>query len=283
MAVDIYQMITDKIIEEMEKGNVVWEKGWRGTADGAFNRITKTPYSFLNQMLLAHSGEYATFKQWQSLGGKIKKGSKSEMVVFWKQMVIKGDPDAKEEKDKKDKVIPILRYYNVFHISQIEGVEPLNKDDVEMINYNPIDEAENVINNYVQRETGLRIIDELGDKACYSESQDLIVVPLKEQFTSINEYYSTKFHEMTHSTGSKKRLKRLETGRFGSEKYSKEELIAEIGSAMLMSYCNIETDDTFRNSVGYLQSWISKLRDDKKLIVQASSKAEKAVKYILAM
>ena len=108
---------------------------------------------------------------------------------------------------------------------------------------------------------------------------------MKEQYKAINEYYSTTFHELTHSTGHKNRLNRLQTGAvaaFGGEEYSKEELVAEIGSASLMNMLGIETTKTFRNSAAYIQSWLKVLKNDNKFIVSAASKAEKAVNYILA-
>ena len=122
------------------------------------------------------------------------------------------------------------------------------------------------------------------NKAFYSPSYDRVVVPMKEQYENINEYYSTTFHELTHSTGHKSRLDRLETGAiasFGSETYSKEELVAEIGSASLMNMLGIETPQTFKNSTAYIQNWLQVLKNDNRFIVSASSKAEKAVNYIL--
>ncbi len=115
---------------------------------------------------------------------------------------------------------------------------------------------------------------------------------MKQQFQVVNEYYSTTFHEITHSTGHKTRLDRLQTGQiaaFGSEEYSKEELVAEIGSATLMNLLGIETVKTFRNTTvktfrnttAYIQSWLNVLKNDNKFIVSASSKAEKAVNFIL--
>lgn len=122
------------------------------------------------------------------------------------------------------------------------------------------------------------------NRAYYRPSDDSVVVPLKEQYKNINEYYSTIFHELTHSTGHKNRLNRLQTGAvaaFGSETYSKEELVAEIGSASLMNLLGIETPKTFRNSAAYIQSWLKVLKNDNKFIVSASSKAEKAVNFII--
>lgn len=276
MAKNVYEMVTDRIIEELEKGVIPWKKPWKSISNGAYNRVSKKPYSLLNQLMLKHEGEYATFKQWQEMGGKIKKGAKSEFVVFWKMLSVE------EEKDGATitKTIPMLRYYNVFHISQVEGIEPL--EAVETIHNEPIEEAEKVKNGYSVREN-IQFIEEVGNKAFYSPSGDYICIPCKEQFEKINEYYSTAFHEMIHSTGHKKRLDRLVNAKFGSEKYSKEELVAEIGSAMILNELGIETPDTFENSTAYIQSWLQVLKNDNKFIVSASGKAEKAVKYIIGI
>lgn len=278
---NVYEMVTERIIAELEKGVIPWEKPWTGVRSGAFNRVSKRPYSLLNQMLLKHTGEYATYKQWQDLGGQVKKGEKSEIVVFWK--IFEAEETNKDTGEKETKKIPLLRYYNVFHISQVEGVEPLApeqlNDEVE-----PIEEADKIITDYITREH-IEFTECRSNEAYYSPSQDAVVVPMKEQYKVINEYYSTTFHELTHSTGHKNRLNRLETGAvaaFGSETYSKEELVAEIGSASLMNLLGIETVKTFRNSAAYIQSWLQVLRNDNKFIVSASSKAEKAVNYILA-
>lgn len=278
MAKSVYEMVTDRIIAELEKGNIPWKKPWKGCANGAYNKVSKKPYSLLNQIMLQHDGAYATFKQWQELGGKVKKGAKSEFVVFWKMLKVE-----EEEKDgaKITKTIPMLRYYNVFHISQIEGVE--NTDTPELKPQEPIAEAEKIKDGYAKREN-IRIIEEVSNQAFYSPSGDYISVPDKKQFEKINEYYSTLFHEMVHSTGHKKRLDRLVNGAsFGNEKYSKEELVAEIGSAMILNQIGIETQDTFTNSSAYIQSWLKVLKNDSKFIVSASGKAEKAAKYIMGI
>lgn len=276
---DIYQEVTNRIIEQLEKGNIPWQKPWGGIIGngGAYNRVTKKPYSLLNQMLLMHDGEYASFKQWSNMGGKIKKGEHPEMVVFWKIM----NKEEEENGNIVKKTIPMLRYYNVFHISQVDGVEP---KEVEKTEHEPIKEAEDIISAYDNRET-IKMIDVIGDEAYYAPSRDYLQVPVKEQYKDIAEYYSTKFHEMIHSTGHKSRLGRFaETAAiapFGSEDYSKEELIAEIGSACLMNYIGIETPKTFKNSAAYIQSWLRVLKNDKRMIVSAGGKAQKAVEYIL--
>ncbi len=153
-------------------------------------------------MLLTHNGEYATFKQWVELGGHIKKGEKSEIIVFWK---IQPREEIKEDGTKEVIQVPMLRYYNVFHISQIEGVEPLELKRSEL---SPIESAEKVINDYVEREH-IKLECTVSNQAYYSPTSDLVHLPLIEQFDNIEEYYSTAFHELTHSSGHKNRLNRI--------------------------------------------------------------------------
>ena len=280
MAKSVYEMVTDRIISQLKQGVIPWQKPFTGIRSGAYNRISKKSYSLLNQMLLQYDGEYATFKQWESLGGHIRKGEKSEIVVFWKIQPVE---DIREDGTKQVKQIPLLRYFNVFHISQVDGVEPLPKDALNDIE--PIEKAESILHDYWNREN-ITVEHVKGNDAYYSPSRDLIRLPLFEQFTDANEYYSTAFHESVHSTMKENRCNRTEDrkGRlvaFGSNEYSKEELVAEIGSANLMNIIGIETKKSFRNSTAYIQNWLSVLENDVKFIVSASGRAEKAADYIL--
>ena len=278
---NVYQMVTDRIIAELEKGRIPWNKPWTGVRDRAFNRISKKPYSLINQMLLKHNGEYATFKQWQDLGGHVRKGEKSEIVVFWK---IYEKEELNDNGEKEVKKIPLLRYINVFHISQVDGIKPLPAEKLNN-DIKPIEQADKIIIDYVTREH-IDFHETKSNKAFYSPSSDRVVVPLKEQYQNANEYYGTTFHELTHSTGHKTRLDRLENGvvaAFGSETYSKEELVAEMGSANILNILGIETQQTFKNSAAYIQNWLQVLKNDNKFIVSAASKAEKAVNFILGI
>lgn len=280
MSKSVYEMVTDKIIEQLESGVIPWKKPWTGVRSGAFNRISKKPYSLLNQMMLKHEGEYATFKQWANLGGHVRKGEKSEIVCFWKIQPIE---EKQEDGTKITKQIPLLRYYNVFHISQVDGVEPLQEEEPNDIK--PIEKAENVLHDYWTREN-ITVKHMAGNRAYYSPTLDMICLPLFEQFTDSSEYYSTAFHESVHSTMKEDRCNRAEDRKgklvaFGSADYSKEELCAEIGSAAILNIIGIETKGSFINSAAYIQNWLSVLRNDVKFIVSASSKAEKAVKYIM--
>lgn len=218
MAKSVYEMVTERIINQLEQGVVPWQKPWTGVRSGAYNRISKKSYSLLNQMLLQHDGEYATFKQWESLGGHVRKGEKSEIVVFWKIQPVE---DIREDGTKQVKQIPLLRYFNVFHISQVDGVEPLPKDALNDIE--PIEKAESILHDYWNREN-ITVEHVKGNDAYYSPSRDLIRLPLFEQFTDANEYYSTAFHESVHSTMKENRCNRTEDrkGRlvaFGSNEY----------------------------------------------------------------
>ena len=278
-SLNVYEMVTERIIKQLEQGTIPWQKPWTGVRSGAFNRVSKKPYSLINQAILEKPGEYASFKQWKDLGGHIKKGAKAEMVVFWKIIDVEEKNDKGEIEKKK---LPLLRYYNVFHISQVEGVEPLKeKLNTEI---EPIEEADRIIKNYVDREH-ITFKECISDKAFYRPMTDTVIVPLKEQFKNTNSFYQVAFHEITHSTGAQKRLDRdiKELAPFGSEIYSKEELVAELGSAFLINHLGIETEGTFNNSASYIESWLQVLRNDNKFIVSASSKAEKAVNYILGI
>lgn len=277
MSKNVYQMVTDRILEQLSIGVIPWEKPWTGSDKGAYNRISKKPYSLINQLLLEYPTEYATIKQWNSIGGKVKRGSKAEFVIFWKvHEYIERNEDGEEIK----RAVPLLRYIPVFSINDIEGVEPLDRPTRE---HEPIAEAEKIKNDYIRRE-GILFEECITDEAYYSPSRDLVHVPNKEQYERIEAYYSTLYHELIHSTGSVKRLSRLDNtanSHFGSESYSKEELVAEIGSAMILNIIGIETAKSFKNSSAYIQSWLGVLKNDNKFIVSASARAEKAVEYLL--
>ena len=272
---DIYSEITARIMEQMEQGIIPWQKPWIACGK-AISRTTGKPYSLLNQMLLGRPGEYLTFKQCQDAGGKVKKGEKSQMVVFWKWI------EAEDEETHEKKEVPFLRYYNVFHIDPCEGVNPKHTTETSFPDGAAADEAaQAIIADYLNRES-VKLTHQEGDRAFYRPATDEIVLPLLRQFHSTAEYYSTAFHEITHSTGHEKRLNRLEKiAFFGSDAYSKEELVAEIGAATLVNHCGIETSSSLRNNAAYIQNWLKVLKDDKRFIVSAAGKAEKAVSLIL--
>lgn len=276
MSKSVYEIVTERIISEMEKGVIPWRKPWKGGM-AKFNRVSKKGYSWLNSMMLPYEGEYASLKQWNELGGSIKAGEKGFIVTYWNWLdKVDGVNDDGTPHIKK---IPFLRYYRVWHISQVEGVEPLPEDAIK--DNMEIESAEDIVYEYFFREPCKLYVEE-SDRAYYMPMTDEVHVPELKQFVCSEEYYSTLFHEMTHSTGHESRLNRINSiAAFGGENYSKEELVAEMGSAMLCSVAGLDDKKTFKNSVAYLQNWLSVLRNDPKMIVSASSKAEKAVEYIL--
>lgn len=276
---DIQAEITNRIIAELEKGNIPWQKPWFG-AGNAIKRSNGEAYSLLNEMLLGGPGEYASFKQIQEAGGKVRKGAKGRMVVFWKMLRVE-DKDTHEEK-----IIPLLKYSTVFRIGDdTENIAPkyYTAEGSTKAHAEPIEAAQAALDAYIQR-SGVSFQNVPGDEAYYSPARDLISLPEMKQFRHGDEYYSTAFHEAVHSTGHKSRLNRFNDGspaHFGSETYSKEELVAELGSASILNALGIESADTFRNSAAYIQSWLGALRHDKTMLVSASSRAQKAVNLIL--
>ena len=281
MAKNVYQMVTDRVIEQMQQGIIPWHRPWTGAADGAMNYVTRRPYSLLNQLLLGRDGEWLTWKQIQDCGGKLKKGAKAGMVVYYGKFVAKKE---KEDGTVEEKEIPVLKYYNVFHLSDCTGIESKIENDVHTTT-GPIDAAEDIINGYLTSEDAPRFHnDQPSNRAYYAPSTDTVVVPMISQYEIAEEYYSTTFHELTHSTMTESRCNRRaenERAACGSENYSREELVAELGAAMLCTVSGLDNDKAFKNSVAYLQGWLKALKNDNKMMVWAASRAEKAARYIM--
>jgi antirestriction protein ArdC len=281
---DAYEMVTNEIIKSLEKGIVPWKKPWN--VEGGLmpiNVANNKPYNGINVLILAcqpyASNVWGTFKQWKDKGGYVRKGEESTVVCFWK-FLTKKDENGDIEYDSKGREmkIPLLRYYRIFNAEQIEGIE-LDKytpQPIEPNEFTPIAKAEKIVAEMPNCPT----IKHGGNVACYSPSLDIVNMPKAEQFHSNGEYYSTLFHELSHSTGHKTRVGRdLSPTSFGSESYSKEELVAEISACFLCS--NVGIEQTFDNSTAYIKGWLKKLKDDKKLIISAASQAKKSATYIM--
>lgn len=268
---DVYELVTNRIIEQLEKGVVAWQKPFLDSK--AVNWVTQKAYRGINTLLL-EEGEYATFKQIKEAGGKVKAGAKGSIVVFWKFL-------EKENEDGETVKFPLLKYYNVFEINtQVEGLK--SKRQPRNFTNKPIEEAQKVIDNFINKP---RIKYSPGG-AYYVPSYDFINMPHMKDFISSEQFYSTFFHELVHSTGHKDRLNRegiKDVVTFGSEVYSKEELVAEMGASLLCGVVGIDTDKIYQNSAAYLQSWLNALKNDKKLLITAAGQAQKAVDYILGV
>lgn len=280
MSTKVYELVTQRIINELEKGYIPWQKPWTGIAGGAVSHVTGKAYSMLNQWMLDLPGEYLSFNQIKTEKGTLMKGSKAKIIVFFKLYKV---TDVDTAGVKRDRFIPLLRYYNVFHISQCEGIKAKYLPVLPSKCFNPIEEAERIAAEFSQREN-VPIHHVQQDRAFYSPRTDSITLPAKSQFEDSAEYYSTLFHEITHASGHEKRLNRFSfdsVWRESKEDYSKEELIAEIGAATILATLNIETQSSFKNSTAYIQNWVKALKDDSRMIISAASKAEKAIAYIL--
>lgn len=274
---DVYNEVTSRIINTLEAGVIPWRKPWTGGNCGCISYSTGKPYSLLNHLLLGGvSGEYATFKQIQQQGGHVRRGEKAHMVVFWKPYETVDDETGEVEKHF------YLRYYSVFNLLQCENINPRWAVSVTPAsNLQPDEAAEAVITDYISR-NGVHLTVTQSDRAFYQPSTDEVVVPELSQYQKVEQYYSTLFHEMIHSTGHPSRLNRIsDVAAFGSHEYSREELCAELGAAFLVNSVGLETEASFTNSVGYVQGWLQALKNDKRLVVSAAGAAEKALSLII--
>lgn len=279
-------MVTDRIVEMLQQGIIPWRRPWKGgkatPEDSAISYTSRRAYSPINQWLLGNvPGEYLTWKEIKKLGGSVKKGAKAGMVVFFTKAEYK-----KVEDDGTETLVtyPLLKYYNVFHISQTEGIKSRVKPGEVVEEVQGDSNADMIIADYVARE-GIKFRnDRDSSRAYYCPGTDEVVVPRISQYSQAAEYYSTTIHELTHSTMKASRCDREEENRgsrFGNMEYSREELVAEIGAAMLCSRTGVSIERAFKNSVAYIQSWLKALKNDNKMIIWASSRAEKAAKFIL--
>ncbi len=262
----VAQIVTNKIICKLNKGIVPWHKPWFQFP--AINNMTGNVYKGINQLIL-DGGEYLTFNQIKQLRGKLKKGSHAEQVIFY--------TETEDEEDEKIITKRIIKYYNVFNIANTEGIESKFKGEYK--DNNTIENCEKIINNYLDK-TGMKIKKERC-KGYYAPTADIINVPNIELFDSSEHYYSTVFHEIAHSTGHQTRLNRLTATEKRSKSYAREELVAEITSAMLAEYAGISTREIFDNSAAYVSQWAQKLEEDCNAILYAAAKAEQAFNYII--
>ena len=314
---EIAKKVVDRMLETIQtEGVLPWTKPWTTDKESVrvidgYTEITVPvkfwsrsgkPYQGINVLLLAmsgHTGEFITFNQAKAEGGKVKKGAKSFPIVFW-NMVKKELEELDDDGKKKVRIIPVLKYYNVFSIDDVEGLEAKHQPEPEVIkvpkcHYEPVagidpssydGAAESVIAGYLARCQTLTMDREgSSDRAYYSPSLDHVVVPNVTQFKDIAEYYSTAFHELGHSTGHASRLNRF-TGQdanaaFGSESYSREELVAEITAASILCTLGLESGNSFRNSAAYVKGWSEHIKNDPMVFVSAAGKAEKAIGLIL--
>ena len=277
---EIYQQVTNLIVKAIEQGADGYRMPWR--ASGGFpyspiNGVSKTPYRGVNVLVLwataqakgYQSGLWATYKQWQELGAQVRKGEKSTSIVFWK--FLDREKPEKETDEWTSRCVPIAKDYAVFNADQVDGFTPPKQKRASRAER--IEHAEHFFQTLgVEVKPG-------GNQACYVPKTDSIHMPALEAFKEPLFYYSVLSHETTHWTGAESRLNRDMAGRFGSESYAFEELIAELGSAFLCSSLGLPTDPR-RDHAPYIKSWLKVLRRDKKAIFTAAAKAQQAVDWM---
>lgn len=273
---DLYQIVTDKILASLEQGVAPWVKPWSDTSGGMpFNAISGKAYRGINSMLLfapagAIGNGWMTYKQAQDVGAQVRKGEKGSMIVFFKPWKVT-DKNAPQG-ESAERMIPILRYFTVFHTSQIDNlpvkfqpVAPVRLPEVERIAA-----AEKIM--------AQATVNHGGDRAYYRPATDAIQLPEMAQFADVESYYGTALHELTHWTGHKSRLDREYGKRFGDTAYAREELVAEMGAAFLCAAAGIEGK---LQHVEYLANWIKVLKQDKRAILVAAGAAQKAADFCL--
>jgi antirestriction protein ArdC len=277
---DTYQRITDAIIEQLEAGTKPWIRPWRGNSRGSLvpRRATGETYRGINVLMLWLASELAgyeentwmTYRQAQDLGGQVRKGEKGSLVVKY------GTFTPKEREDDDERAIPYLKGYTVFNVEQIENLPDRFYRPAEELPATPVPHLETV-ETFV-RNTGAAITYG-GTTACYRPAPDDILMPDRARFVDGVHLYSTLLHEMSHWSGAKHRLDRDLSGRFGSESYAVEELVAELSASFLCADLGVAHDPR-DNTATYLESWLKALKNDKRAIITAAAKAQAAADYL---
>ncbi len=282
---DVYSIVTEKIINLLESGVVPWRRSWTSTGLPR-NLVSKKPYRGVNFFLLSASKYispfWLTMRQANQLGGHIRKGEESTAVVFWKIEDAKRsteDLDTDETGQKARRFL--LRFYRVWNLEQCELPQTvLDKlPKIETHQHDPIEAAERIIAAMPNPPE----IQYAGSKAFYSVASDRVTIPLRNLFESVEEFYATLDHELIHSCGAPKRLNRgsiTEAAPFGSPTYSLEELVAELGAAYLCAEAGI-SNAVVENQAAYLAGWLKKLRAERRFLIHAAAQAQHAADYIL--
>jgi len=275
----IYKIITDKIIEKLEQGTVPWQKTWKTSLPKNF--VSDVAYKGINQILLGmqdfECNYWLSYKQVKDLSGWVKKGEQSSMVVFWKPIV----NNRHQELDESSADVHfLLRYYNVFNIEQVELPDEIKRKRISESINTKIHSAESIINNYPKPPA--IVVNNSISNPRYLPRIDRIEIQSISNFFSSDSYYSSILNEGVQSTGHQDRLFRKGINdkiEFGTEKYSKEELIAEIGSSFLCSLSDVK--NTIDNQASYIENWLQVLQNDKRMVLIAASQAQKAVDWII--
>lgn len=288
---DLYREVTDKIISLIESGVAPWRRTW-SCYGLARNYATGHIYTGINFILMNHTEHpipnFLTFSQIQERNGKIRKGAKAEQVIYFSvyykdsqdQTISKEQAQARSEAGEAIQILKFIKYYNVFNVADIEGID-FKYSEVVLKPHEKISRCEGIVEQMPKRPE-FKCID--SNRAFYSPRLDFVNMPAIEQFETPEEYYSALFHELTHATGHASRLAREEITNpqsFGTNAYSREELVAEMGASFLCAQAQIDYDGMMENNAAYLGEWLKVLQADSKFIFKAAAEAQKAADFIL--
>jgi antirestriction protein ArdC len=290
---DLYQQVTDRITAALEAGTIPWRQPWTTPAGRPTSLSTGRPYQGVNVILLGLAAAergyasrwWGTYRQISELGGQVRRGEMSVQVVFWKQLEVGADPgdQARDGDCAHIRTVPLLRAFRVFNAEQADQL-PARYRAAETAGPELTGQPQDVLGRYLAA-GGPALVHAAGAGPCYDTVRDQITLPAPGQFPSREAYYATAFHEAAHSTGAPSRLNRPGVAGFehyGSGRYAREELVAEIGGAMLCSTTGVATEASLRDdSAAYIAGWLRALGDDRKLVVTAAAQAERAADRVL--
>jgi antirestriction protein ArdC len=286
MSPDLYAETTARIVAALEQGVAPWVRPWSTGIDTLpLNAGTKRAYRGINMVLLALEAQrhsyprngWLTYRQASELGGQVRRGEQGSSVVYWRLRQVAAVADVyptENEHDLPDRVIPLLRFFTVFNVAQIDGLPP-ELMTVPAVTWEPEARAEELL-----LMSGA-VIRHGGAQAYYQPGTDEIHLPPRQWFPVGVRYYATALHELCHWTSHASRCKRELGKRFGDSAYGVEELIAEIGAAFLCAHCRI--DGQLEHASSYVASWLNVMRTDKRAVFVAATKAQQAADYVLKL
>jgi antirestriction protein ArdC len=276
-----YEVVTNRIIDALENGVVPWRKPWQENSALPCNAVSQRPYHGVNLFLLGLSRyadhRWLTYRQAQELGGHVRPGEQSSIAVFWKQLELTGEAED-EGVEARRKQIPLLRFYHLFNVAQCEDLMLPKLEVTSKPRHERIAGAEALV-QAIPNPPRLR---EGSKVACYCPSIDVVEIPAIDAFETPDSYYATLFHELGHATGHETRLNRpgvTNTPRFGTNDYSREELIAELTSGFCCASIGLD-NSLIDNAAGYIQGWLTTLKADAKAVIAASAQAQRAADYL---
>lgn len=278
--------MAQKIIDQMETAGTAWIKPWASRAASKDHSVnSKRPYRGINVFLLGSaaaangwtSNVWGTYKAWKTKGNPVAKGQRGTHIVFWKRMEGKSKTETDDNGDPKKFQFLLAREYTVFNSEQLTEPYIEGAEDVDVVTDVT---AECPL---AEEAVGLSgaVIEHGSDKACYIPSLDMIKMPDRGAFMTPTGYWQTLLHELTHWTGHKSRNARDFSGMFGNDSYAFEELIAEMGSALLCGHLGVEVREIDDQHAKYLNSWVRQLKDKPKSVWTAFSKAQAAVDLVM--